>query len=645
MGRIAAPGAADSLVNSLAFEDSNDVYLRDGLVRAIESLGREGIERLRTLAESGVTKDLERVVETFAMLRTRPGAEALPTLLQNPHLSIAQRAALVRSYSNYLLDPPVTPEPILDYLTSHPDEALAVKLAGVDALSVMGTLKTGKGADWLLGLLEDTDPAARLVVVKAVEESRLAKAAPFLARLLGDTSRPLKEREAAVKALRLLNDRSAVTPLKEVLAAKYFGPGSANLRLEALRTLAVLDPIAALEPAKKILEEQELAQQGEAVIALGANAEGARLVGRRFLDKKLPRELLPKVADALRKHSGRDPDLSKMLDDVLKSGLLVANSPTEAARIRELVATKGNPQRGRSLFLNGKALACINCHRMEGIGGNVGPDLTRLWDTMSVEKILESILEPSKEIKEGYQTYQATTTKGQVVTGLKMSQSADEVVLRDANARDVRIATKELDELIALKTSLMPDNVITQLSYDQFIDLMAFLKDRSAQESLRGLALDFLVAGPFGPDLKTADGPESKTDPSAVFPGLKPDQTVKWEPAQAEPTGLLNGAAVSGKDVTSAYALTHVYSPKAQKVQMLFGSGGALRVWVNGGLVHERAAPGKAKPDEERVTIDLKEGWNPVLAKMVGSSADRGLYLRFAGEGLRVARTPDTVGK
>src|SRR5262249_44813866 len=136
MGRIAAPGAADSLVNSLAFEDSNDVYLRDGLVRAIESLGREGIERLRTLAESGVTKDLERVLEPFRMLRTRPGAEALPTLLQTPHLSIAQRAALVRSSSNYLLDPPVTPEPILDYLTSHPDEALAVKLAGVDALSV-----------------------------------------------------------------------------------------------------------------------------------------------------------------------------------------------------------------------------------------------------------------------------------------------------------------------------------------------------------------------------------------------------------------------------------------------------------------------------------------------------------------------------
>jgi putative membrane-bound dehydrogenase-like protein len=645
MGRIGAPGAADSLVNALAFEDSHDVYLRDGLGRAVEALGREGIERLLALADSGVAKDLDRVVETFTSLRTRAGAEALPTLLPNPHLSIEQRAALVRSFSNYLLDPPVAPEPILSYLLAHPREALAVKVAGVETLSVMGALKSGKGADWLLGMLEETEPAARLTIIKAVEESRLAKAVPFLARLLGDSSRPLKEREAAVKALRLLNDRSAVAPLKEVLSARDFGPGSAALRLEALRTLAVLDPLAAIEPARKILEENELGQQTEAVVALGANPEGARLVGRRFLDRKLPRELLPKVADTLRKHAGRDPELAKMLDDVLKSGLLVANSPAEVARIRGLVASQGNPQRGRALFLNGKALACITCHRMEGIGGNVGPDLTRLWDTMSVEKILESILEPSKEIKEGYQTYQATTTKGQVLTGLKMAQSTEEVVLRDANARDVRIAMKDVEELIPLKTSLMPDNAISQLTYEQFIDLMAFLKDQATQESLRGLALDFLVAGPFGPELKTPYPPETRIDLAAIYPGPKPDQTVKWEPVQAEPNGLLNVPAVKGKDRASGYALTHVYSPKAQKVQMLLGSNGGLRVWVNGSLVHENTAARQPRPDQDRITVELKEGWNAVLAKVVGSSADHGLYLRFTGEGLRVARVPDTLGK
>ena len=118
----------------------------------------------------------------------------------------------------------------------------------------------------------------------------------------------------------------------------------------------------------------------------------------------MPRELLPKVSEALRKHSG-DPVLAKLQAEVLKGGLLLSLTPGEIEKVRELVKSKGNPVLGKAVFLNSKALACVNCHKMEGIGGNVGPDLTRLWDTSTIEKILESILDPSKEIKEGFQTY------------------------------------------------------------------------------------------------------------------------------------------------------------------------------------------------------------------------------------------------
>ena len=99
---------------------------------------------------------------------------------------------------------------------------------------------------------------------------------------------------------------------------------------------------------------------------------------------------------------------------------------------------------------------------------------------------MEAIIDPDKEIKEGYQTYIATTKKGQVYSGLKISQSAEEVVLRDATGKDVRLARKDLETLEASKRSLMPANVVALLTYDQFIDLVAFLKDRAAQESLRG---------------------------------------------------------------------------------------------------------------------------------------------------------------
>jgi hypothetical protein len=138
MGRVGADGAADVLVNTLVADSGRNASLRDGLVRAVERLGAPGIERLLARAESGVPKDLDRVVETFTVLRTRAAAEALPVLLKNPHLSIAQRAALLRSFANYRLDPPISKKPLLAYLRDHPEEPLAVKTAGLEALASGG---------------------------------------------------------------------------------------------------------------------------------------------------------------------------------------------------------------------------------------------------------------------------------------------------------------------------------------------------------------------------------------------------------------------------------------------------------------------------------------------------------------------------
>ena len=98
---------------------------------------------------------------------------------------------------------------------------------------------------------------------------------------------------------------------------------------------------------------------------------------------------------------------------------------------------------------------------------------------------LEALIEPSKEIKEGFQAYRLTTKRGQSLVGLKIADKPDEVVLRDAAGKDVRTPRAEIEELAPAKASLMPDNVAAQLSFGQLLDLVAFLKDRAAQESLR----------------------------------------------------------------------------------------------------------------------------------------------------------------
>jgi hypothetical protein len=177
MSHIAAPGAADVLVNTYAFDDGHDLTLHKGLVYAIENLGRLGVSRLVALGESGVQKETDKAVEAFTMFRTRAGADAIPRLLENPHLSDAQRIALLRSYNNYLLDPPVSLAPALEYLTTHNDPAV---LKG----AVLGLGGDADGARFLgTAFLDKKLPAEALPDVTEVLRQQ-AKNDPECAKLL-----------------------------------------------------------------------------------------------------------------------------------------------------------------------------------------------------------------------------------------------------------------------------------------------------------------------------------------------------------------------------------------------------------------------------------------------------------------------------
>jgi putative membrane-bound dehydrogenase-like protein len=184
MGRLGAAGAADALVNTLAFDDSGDGYLRDGILRALEKLGKPGVQRLLALAESGVKKETNLVVDCFAALRTRAAYEELPALLKYPHLTVAQRGKLIRSCGNYLLDPPLTLDPILAYLNAEAAESNEVTLAGAELLAAGGFLKIRKEDEGLRKFLR--------------------RAKRQLAAMAGEAAHSAAERAAAANALRAL---------------------------------------------------------------------------------------------------------------------------------------------------------------------------------------------------------------------------------------------------------------------------------------------------------------------------------------------------------------------------------------------------------------------------------------------------------
>ncbi len=154
MAKVAAPEAADCLATTLSFDIGGDLYLRDGLVRSLEMLGKPGLERLLALANSGEETWLELAVESFCALRLPVAIELLPQLLGNPHLQTEQRVRLVRSLARYQVARPRDLLPIFRYFAAQPPHELEVWTALIEVLAVQ-YLNGAGGMVHLIHLLDE----------------------------------------------------------------------------------------------------------------------------------------------------------------------------------------------------------------------------------------------------------------------------------------------------------------------------------------------------------------------------------------------------------------------------------------------------------------------------------------------------------
>ena len=80
---------------------------------------------------------------------------------------------------------------------------------------------------------------------------------------------------------------------------------------------------------------------------------------------------------------------------------------------------------------------------MAGQGGDAGPDLSVVGSALPAPLIIESMLWPNRQVKEGFLATRVITTEGQIFTGYKLKETADEVQLRDITTREVRRIPKK----------------------------------------------------------------------------------------------------------------------------------------------------------------------------------------------------------
>jgi putative heme-binding domain-containing protein len=147
-------------------------------------------------------------------------------------------------------------------------------------------------------------------------------------------------------------------------------------------------------------------------------------------------------------------------------------------RPRAILSLKGDAGRGETLFWS-QALNCGSCHKVGERGTVLGPDLSAIGKTRPREDLLQSILEPSRRIEPNYSSYTARTTDGRSFIGLVVKRSESEVVLRDAQNKEIVLAAKNIEELMPSPVSLMPSGQLAGLTAQQAADLLDYLSTRN----------------------------------------------------------------------------------------------------------------------------------------------------------------------
>jgi putative heme-binding domain-containing protein len=136
----------------------------------------------------------------------------------------------------------------------------------------------------------------------------------------------------------------------------------------------------------------------------------------------------------------------------------------------------GDAERGRKLFAGDERTKCVTCHVVQRKGGKVGPDLSRIGGKFDRPHLIESLLEPSRQIVEGYRTSLIVTDEGQLLTGIVKQQDEQSITMVDAAGKELQVDTAVIDEHIETSVSLMPTGLADALTPQEFTDLVAYLE-------------------------------------------------------------------------------------------------------------------------------------------------------------------------
>lgn len=310
-----------------------------------------------------------------------------------------------------------------------------------------------------------------------------------LAKVLQDAGQHSALRTLALRMIR--KDHPSVT---RALLEKLAASPDADLRLEAVKILALSADEPAQEVLRKLARDRQAAVRAEAAMGLARSAETSAATREVLAELGTPEALLslgaassrPEVREAIER-LGKRPELEERA-----ALLLGVAQPVPDDEWRRLGAEPGDAAAGERAFFHPRGAQCFVCHRVNGRGGDVGPDLSMIGAALDRAKLVESILDPSRDIAPLFVSWQIATKGGEEFEGRILSEDPPgtlsfvdpqgknrlvpaAVTLIDARGQTRRIPLEEIRERRALKSSLMPEKLTAVVTRREFRDLIEFL--------------------------------------------------------------------------------------------------------------------------------------------------------------------------
>lgn len=328
-------------------------------------------------------------------------------------------------------------------------------LLALDRISGRTHENTGEyfAAKFLIGSSKSIP--AKIMALRMVSPNHADLSAKFLIELSKHEDKTL-QREA-VRALRLRGGDEALARLREIVADES---SDVLLRCEAMLALSAA-------------EKQDRAML--LTIAHQAKNNPLRMESLRML-----------IGSELSEQESRDLLLAMGQLDVRYSNLLKRllepKAPTKAPEPKDqdawqkLVEGKGDAAAGERLFFHPKVASCFKCHEYKGRGARIGPDLSTVAKSMTRDRLLQSIVDPSREIAPQFTPWIIQATDGTVKNGVYVGEEVDGAVrYADSEGKIFKLNQRDVEDKKASDKSIMPEGLAATLTAQELRDLLAFL--------------------------------------------------------------------------------------------------------------------------------------------------------------------------